>query len=278
MGERRIKILAIMAATTVVAGCVQDSVSPQAAGAEQQSKSGWMSDPATGCKVWASRPGADDSVSWNGRCKDGFADGQGILLSYSKRALVGGYEGNIRDGKFAGRGVMWWASGNRYEGDYLDGLPHGHGVYASSDQRYEGEWAGGRRSGQGTLTLLVGVRYDGQWRDNKPNGRGVLTGPTLCLEGEWQDGKLTSPVTVSFADGGRYQGTPLSSGSGSGSMIWPDGTRYVGTFRNGKPDGQGAVTWADGISYTGAFRDGKILGNVGPAANMPLKIGKSYRF
>jgi hypothetical protein len=280
---RRTNFLLTAAIATLLAGCAQ---APAQAPAPQQAQSswkpGWMSDPATSCKVWAFNPTANDSVSWNGRCKEGLADGQGILLSYSKGVLVGGYEGNARDGKFVGRGVMWWANGTRYEGDWLEGLPNGRGVYVSNDVRYEGEFASGRRSGQGTLTTAIGFRYDGQWRDNRPNGKGVLTGPTFCIESEWQNGKPTGEGTVSFVSGGHYEGSFRDGKrSGRGSLTWPDGTRYVGSFADGKPDGQGVITWPDGSTYAGAFRDGKIAGKVVPAgafSRTPSTTGKPYTF
>ena len=38
----------------------------------------WITDNH-GCKVWDSLPSANESVSWSGPCKDGYADGKGTL-------------------------------------------------------------------------------------------------------------------------------------------------------------------------------------------------------
>lgn len=38
----------------------------------------WIVD-AKGCKVWNAHPLGDESVAWSGSCKDGYADGPGVL-------------------------------------------------------------------------------------------------------------------------------------------------------------------------------------------------------
>jgi len=43
-------------------------------------------------------------------------------------------------------------------------------------------------------------------------------------------------------------------------FTWPDGTKYVGEFRDGKSNGQGTYTWPDGRKYVGEFRDNKFHG------------------
>lgn len=43
--------------------------------------------------------------------------------------------------------------------------------------------------------------------------------------------------------------------NGKGTMIYPDGTKYTGGFKNGRRDGQGTYTYSDGGSYTGEWQD-----------------------
>jgi hypothetical protein len=66
-----------------------------------------------------------------------------------------------------------------------------------------------------------------------------------------------------------------------GSITFPDGTKYVGEFRNNNYDGLGSLTYPDGSKYDGEFRnnnrdgrgiyrsnDGfKYIGSHGPAAS-----------
>lgn len=37
----------------------------------------------------------------------------------------------------------------------------------------------------------------------------------------------------------------------------PDGRKYVGEFKDGKPDGRGTNVLPDGSKYVGEFKDGK---------------------
>ena len=45
-----------------------------------------------------------------------------------------------------------------------------------------------------------------------------------------------------------------------GTFTWSDGHKYVGEFRDGKPNGQGTFTWPDGDKHVGEWRDGKRHG------------------
>jgi len=45
-----------------------------------------------------------------------------------------------------------------------------------------------------------------------------------------------------------------------GTYTWPDGTKYVGGFKNGMLNGQGTYSWADGNKYVGEFKDEKRTG------------------
>jgi hypothetical protein len=38
-------------------------------------------------------------------------------------------------------------------------------------------------------------------------------------------------------------------------MRWPDGSKYVGEFENGKMNGQGIKTWANGDKFTGTWKN-----------------------
>ena len=44
-------------------------------------------------------------------------------------------------------------------------------------------------------------------------------------------------------------------------MIYPDGHRYVGHFRNGTFDGMGRMTYPDGKVYEGEYKEGAMHGH-----------------
>ena len=47
-----------------------------------------------------------------------------------------------------------YPNGDIYEGDYVDGIRHGRGIYrfAASGDKYEGSWVNNNKHGLGTMT------------------------------------------------------------------------------------------------------------------------------
>ncbi|MCA1857322.1 energy transducer TonB [Massilia oculi] len=153
-------------------------------------------------------------VSWNGACKDGYAEGQGVLEWYGagdrgKRRLEanlvrgevsgagklaypgGSYLGSFRRGVPHGAGYFEYRDGAQYEGGVTDGQPDGSGTRISADgSLYEGEWKAGKRHGRGKETFTLGGRYEGEWRDDEFNGQGsiVYGGSGRRWSGEFRDG------------------------------------------------------------------------------------------
>ena len=50
------------------------------------------------------------------------------------------------------------------------------------------------------------------------------------------------------------------SGKENGEQIWPDGSKYIGEFFDGLPNGQGTYFWPDGDKYVGQWIMGKRSG------------------
>ena len=84
------------------------------------------------------------------------------------------------------------AGGWQYEGQWRNGRMDGYGVLTYPDGwRYEGEWQNGQMIGQGTLSHPDGWQYTGAWRDGKMDGEGVLTYPDgWKYVGQWREGKM----------------------------------------------------------------------------------------
>jgi len=126
----------------------------------------WITD-SNGCKVANPMPQPDETITWSGPCKDGFADGEGVLTFLLKGTPHSRYEGSLRRGWADGRGKLE--------------LPDG--------SRYEGEWQRSMENGMGRRDWADGSSYDGQWKDGKPHGAGQYRLPDgRMLMGTWIDG------------------------------------------------------------------------------------------
>lgn len=153
-------------------------------------------------------------VRWSGACKDGYAEGKGVLewsgrdgLGTRKLEVVlargeisgpgklsypgGSYLGSLRRGIPHGAGYFEYRNGAQYEGGVAEGRPEGTGTRISLDgSTYEGEWKGGKRHGRGKAVFTLGGRYEGEWRDDVFNGQGtiVYAGSGRSWSGEFRDG------------------------------------------------------------------------------------------
>lgn len=80
-----------------------------------------------------------------------------------------------------------------YDGEMLEGRPHGLGkAYYKDGRFYEDEWLKGRPHGEGKLYYdNMNIWYEGQWVKGKREGYGksYYEDGTLAFEGEWKDGK-----------------------------------------------------------------------------------------
>ena len=104
------------------------------------------------------------------------------------------YEGELVKGKKSGHGTRFWASGDRYIGQFKDNQMSGTGVYYSmADQtKRQGEWLNGKRVSWLTAPQATHVSIDEVNRDSNTYATGRNA---LYRGGKWRDvgEKLTRP-------------------------------------------------------------------------------------
>ena len=134
--------------------------------------------------------------------------GNGIL--YEKEKVI--YDGQFRNGKFAGNGSMFYPSGRiKYEGEFQNGQYGGSGVtyFYNGNLFYEGSFINGEYSGDGTLYYINGlVKYKGQQLLGKYHGEGVYyeNDGMKVYEGNYQNGMYHGKGTHFNEHGVLYEG------------------------------------------------------------------------
>jgi hypothetical protein len=188
------------------------------------------------------------------------------------------YEGQFVNGRMEGQGVMTYANGDRYTGQWLRDMPQGKGTYAfKSKERYEGDFKNGSFDGQGAMYYPDGAYYTGGWKNNRKHGSGKLVRPNGTTEsGSWQEGKMvstaqptqpapskvqpTAPTTTSNTSSAGSSRPNVSNmrncnnvncGNGTGYYTYPDGSMWVGQFKEGRPVGKGVCYYSNGDRYEG---------------------------
>ena len=72
-------------------------------------------------------------------------------------------------------GTQEYGDGGAYEGEFLNGLPHGNGTYElPNGYRYVGEWFEGEINGQGEALFPNGSVYIGSFVKGKPEGLSLI--------------------------------------------------------------------------------------------------------
>ncbi|MFN0041235.1 MAG: hypothetical protein ACKVP2_17105 [Burkholderiales bacterium] len=138
-----------------------------------QEETVWIADK-NGCKVANPFPQPEETITWSGKCKNGFADGEGVLEWFVKGKSADRFEGMLEQGWAEGRGTLTRAEGSRYSG----------------------QWVRSMEEGEGRLDAPDGSSYEGRWKQGKPHGSGRYRTPDgRVISGEWVDGEYQDDET-----------------------------------------------------------------------------------
>ena len=104
-----------------------------------------------------------------------------------------GYNGEMREGKFHGKGKLIEENGNEQEGEFQLGDFHGEGNYIIDDKLIcEGKWVRGELI-EGSLRDVSGnFLYEGEIKDFKRHGKGTYFNykDKKKFEAYWEDDEL----------------------------------------------------------------------------------------
>lgn len=183
----------------------------------------------------------------NGNCEDGY----GVYQDANYR-----YTGFFYDGYPNGYGVLYYASGDCYIGEFKDSKFSKKGTYFWEDgTRYIGYWQNGKRWGQGTEILASGKSNTDIYVDDEI-AKNINKG---CVYGDEKNGYN---FTI-FDDGTTYDGyNKKGLHDGWGTLTKFDGSIYVGEFSKGEFSGYGTLTLPDGTVKEGMWEKNKFAGEL----------------
>lgn len=97
------------------------------------------------------------------------------------------FEGLFDDGEIK-RGLYIYADGERYLGDFYNGMKNGRGLTIYTDGTYyDGIYEDGEKNGAGTMWYVDGV-YFGYWQNGIRHGYGIYKqSDGYCFEGDWNN-------------------------------------------------------------------------------------------
>jgi hypothetical protein len=170
------------------------------------------------------------------------------------------YEGEFRNGLFHGWGTYTYQKGDRYEGQFANDMKNGKGTYTYvNGDKYVGEFRDDVKSGQGTLFFQNGDRYTGEFAGDRFHGQGALAYQNgNQYTGGFRQGMKYGAGVFKFTNGDRYTGEfQNDERHGQGTYEFRDGSKYVGAFVQGRRHGNGRYLYASGEEYVGEFKDGR---------------------
>lgn len=157
-------------------------------------------------------------------------------LEYEKESRW--YEGDWIHGRWTGFGRLSNGDGDFYEGGLKNDHKHGTGIMRFADGRiFEGEYIRGQMI-QGKMTYQDGSIYGGSWVDGMRHGEGkCIFNDGSQYEGQFREGNFHGHGKMTWNDGGWYIGN-WSNGEmdGRGKEVRPDGSlRHDGEWSGGQP-------------------------------------------
>jgi hypothetical protein len=170
------------------------------------------------------------------------------------------YEGQFKEGLFNGWGTYFYHNGDRYEGLFRDDMKNGRGglVYQNGD-RYVGAFTNDVRGGRGSLLFHDGDKYVGQFANDTISGKGVMlyrNGNRYA--GDFLNGLKSGNGVFRYTNGDVYSGEFRDDlRDGKGVYVSHDGSRYIGDFKAGRRNGKGRYLYPTGEEYSGDFKDGR---------------------
>jgi radial spoke head protein 1 len=158
---------------------------------------------------------------------------------------------------YTGKATASYPNGDVYEGDFLDGIREGRGIYryGGNGDKYDGEWKQNCKHGIGKMAYNGKGEYQGYWENGRRHGEGVFTYPNGDVySGWWRFGEKEGTGTyLSKQTNMKMFGDWTAGNIKSGRWVYPNGIYFEGSFENNKPIGEGTWNFKNGNKLEGAY-------------------------
>ncbi len=190
---------------------------------------------------------------YEGQWYNGKPHGSGTYSFSSKEKYIGQFQ----NGKFDGQGSMHYPNGGHYSGGWKANKKHGAGVLVGADKKtMRGTWnmgvfeaAANASSGTtGTTANSGGNKPKPTPANNKPTNTKPTT-PTNNNTGSTASNKPKSKSDI----GALINCNKTFCSGGKGYFDYPDGSRWIGAFKDGYPAGNGVCFYSNGDRYEGEW-------------------------
>lgn len=138
---------------------------------------------------------------------------------------------------------------------------NGKGTYDFGWCLYTGEFKNGKPEGKGVMKY-DDYTYDGLFKEGLENGKGLITYKNGKTENVFfnKGTKVKADEKVAMADWKELEGQDDECIEGNcitglGTMQFPSGNKYIGSFVNRKRQGTGSFYFANGDIFKGTFKD-----------------------
>jgi len=150
---------------------------------------------------------------------------QQLDCKVTKAGISGSYSGGCKNGLAHGKGI---AQGiDRYEGQFIKGMPDGKGTYKWADGNYyEGQWKNGMREGMGKMVYRDSL-VNGYWKNDKYLGVKLI--PPYSITQSMSVSRSNITKSISSLDGVKIrilQGGSDNKSISDFSIIYSSGNEY----------------------------------------------------
>jgi len=177
------------------------------------------------------------------------------------------YTGEVRNNMPHGNGILTFADGTNFAGQWIDGKLDGYVSITIPDVfKFEGNFLEDTLFDDEIDEMFDGVgfefKYEGQFKDDNINGYGKITARFIKTD-EFKIDNLEAEILSEIIDEGKieYEGE-FKDGlmHGHGAFIDIDGSKYEGEFANDSFHGYGTYTLSDGTVLEGLWSEGEFIG------------------